>query len=356
MIAQSTRISLVLLVLIAVGVIGDYGPVSSTAMAQQQGENKSWTGSITSGFKEGVDKLGRIGKSDDKKKHYSSKDDPISLSNKSKPSPKLHVAVARLHEESGNADNAAKQYLAALKLDPDYLPALLGYARLLDQLGQTDAAIQLYQRAAKTHPKEAAPACNNMGLCFAHAGRIDEAIAVMTEGVRLAPKNPLYRNNIAAILVEQNRYREAYGHLRAVHNKAAAYYNMGYLLTKNGSTQEAMQHFAWALKADPTMTSAKQWLYYLQKETLLARRPERPTTDNRQTTRSTEVAPPQYATPPVQRRESAPMPPDRPTTRRLPPTDTRTMPNAYNRRQAAPEAPLPPSSNTPVIRPLPRVN
>jgi len=347
------------LALFAIAAFGAFAPCCSTAAAQQQqGTNKSWTGSITSGFKDGVDKISRIGKPDEKSKGNTSKDDPVSLSSEAKPSPKVHVAVAQLYEQSGKVEDAAQQYLSALKLQPDYLPALLGYARLLEQQGRSEDAIRLYRRAVETNPKEAGPAFNNMGLCLARAGRNDEAIAALSESVRLDPKNPLYRNNIAVLLVERERYRDAYAHLRAVHQQAAAYYNMGYLLAKHGRNQESIQHFSWALRADPEMIQAKQWLDYLRKEPALARRPEQPPPALNEFSRPRE-----FASPEPQREirgepqgEPAPLPPERPRTRRLPPPDNRgpARPSSGSDR-AIPYAPLPPSSNAPSVRPLPRV-
>jgi len=259
-----------------------------------------------------------------------------------------------------------------LKLQPDYLPALLGYARLLEQQGRSEDAIRLYRRAVETNPKEAGPAFNNLGLCLSRAGRNDEAIAAMSESVRLDPKNPLYRNNIAVLLVEREHYRDAYAHLRAVHQQAAAYYNMGYLLAKHGRNPEAMQHFSWALRADPEMIQAQQWLDYLRKEPALARRPDQPPPTVNEFSRPRESAPPigneysrqEESAPPEPQREirgepqgePAPLPPERPRTRRLPPPDNRgpAQPSSGSDR-AIPYAPLPPSSNTPSIRPLPRV-
>ncbi len=367
MISQSTRISLLSLALLGLGAAGAFGPINSVALAQQTpyGNDKSWTDSISSGFKRGIDKLGQLGKPKPPANSYSYKDDPISLSNKSKPGPELFLAVARLYEQSGKMADAAKQYQAALREKPDYLPALLGYARLQDRLGRTDEALRLYRRAVKSNPKEAAPAYNNMGLCHARQGRIDDAVAAMIEAVKLAPKNPLYRNNIASLLVDRGRFREAFGHLRAVHREAAAYYNMGYLLNKKGRTQAAVQHFTLALRANPSMTQARQWIQYLKKDASLARRSQRSAVeDNRSIieTRTPRHSVPERE-PPRAAREAPPMPPDRQTPRRLPPTDTRgsafeepPLPGIYYRRPTAPVVPLPPPSGNSAIRPLPRVN
>ncbi len=226
----------------------------------------SWWDSITSPVKKGFSKIGDFFTPKPAAKAPGAEDDAISLKSKGKPGPELYVAVARLYEQSHKLADAEQQYQLALKDKPDYLPALLGYAQLKEQLGQPDEALRLYQRAAKAYPREAA-VYNNMGLYYAKLGRADEAVATMTRAVALAPKNPRYRNNIATVLVDQGRLHDAFAHLQAAHGEAAAYYNMGYLLNKKGQTQAAMQHFALALKADPSMAAAQRWLEYLQRST-----------------------------------------------------------------------------------------
>lgn len=87
------------LALLGLGAVGAFGPIDSIALAQQTyGKDKSWTDSISSGFKRSVGKLGQLGKPKPSANSYASKDDPVSLSNESKPGPKLFVAIARLYE------------------------------------------------------------------------------------------------------------------------------------------------------------------------------------------------------------------------------------------------------------------
>lgn len=340
------------LVLLGLGAAGVLGLLCSAALAQQPAaDNKSWTDSISSGVKQGFHKLGDALNPYPKPlaKEPGPEDDAISLKNKGKAGPELYVAVAHLFEQSGKTADAEQQYLLALKEKPDYLPALLGYAQLKEQLRQPDDAIRLYQRAAKAYPREAA-VHNNMGLCYARLGRLDEAVAAFTRAVELAPRNPLYHNNIATVLVDQGRLREAFMHLKEGHGEAAAYYNMGYLLTKKGQTQPAMQHFAQALRADPSMVAAQRWLEYLQRSTAQTRQPPHPTVNG---VKMVGERPPAAV--------SAPL--DEPRPRRLPPippgeaTATGpTLPGISYGPSAVPTAPLPPPSSNPAIRPLPRVN
>ncbi len=303
-------------------------------------------------------------------------DDAVALKGKANVGAELYVAIAKLYEQSNRLPEAEQQYQLALKDRPDDLPALLGYARLKEYVGKPNEALQLYQRAVKAHPQQAS-AHNNLGLFYARQERLDEAAAAMERAVQIEPKNALYRNNIATVLVEQGKSRDAMRHLREVHEPAAAYYNLGYLLNKKGQTQGAMQSFAMALKADPSMEPARRWLDYLQHSTAQARLPQQPLagpsvsvdesagrlprlSNDRTATPNVDSRPIMLPPPPEMQPQDLPLP-ETPTARRLPPTSLRNpamdspRPMSYD-HSSAPDAPLPPASSNPAIRPLPRVN
>ncbi len=355
---QRARFWTVYLTLLGLGAAGVFrlGPSAAVAQQSQPADSQSWTGSIASGIKQGADKLGNLVNPKPQPSTSSPKDDPVSLKNPGKPGPELNVAVARFYQERGRPAEAAEQFQLALKANPDYLPALLGYAQLQDEVGQSEEALRLYQRAASVHPLQA-PVYNNMGMFYARRGRLDEAVAAMTRAIRLEPKNPRYRNNIATVLVEQGRLAEAFGQLRDVYGDAAAYYNVGYLLNKKGQTQAALQHFELALRADPSMAPAQRWIAYLQRTTTQARLPQHPmgtavriTGDPTNPPRATDLPPPPSAAPkpPVARR----LPPTGPN---APASDEPSLPGISYGRSDPPEAPMPPPRN-PAVRPLPSVN
>ncbi len=262
------------LALLVLGAVGILTPQYFTAYAE---ETKSWTDPITSPFK----KLGKAlsPSPNPAVKTLGPEDDALSLKTDAKAGPKLFVAIARLYEQGGKSAEAEQQYLLALKDKPDDLPALLGYAHLKDSLGKPNEAIQLYQRAIKSYPKDAS-IHNNLGMCYSRQNRLDEAVASINLATQLEPKNPLYRNNLATLLVDQGKWSEALAQFRGVHNDAAAFYNMGYLLNKKGETQASMQYFALALRADPSMDAARLWVEHLQKTTAQARLPQNPPPPN----------------------------------------------------------------------------
>lgn len=186
-------------------------------------------------------------------------DDPVSLKSKGKPGIDLYVAVARYNEEAGRLAEAEGHYKRALQEWPNDLRLLLGYARLKDRLGESQEALRLYQRAAKANPHEPAVP-NNLAVHFGRHGMLREAIGAEDRAIQLRPAEPRYRNNMAMLLVEAGRPQEAYFHLRAVYDDAVAHYDLGFLLNKKGQARAAAQEFAVALRLNPGLAPARQWL------------------------------------------------------------------------------------------------
>jgi Tfp pilus assembly protein PilF len=216
----------------------------------------SMSESISAGFK-------KIGKAFTPAESETPPDDPVALRTKAKPSCELYVAVARLYADANRLSEAETQYKKALKLKSDYLPALLGYAQVKDQMGLPLEALKLYHQAAKAHPREPS-VYNNLAIHYTQRQMYREAVAALEGAVRLSPGEPKYRNNMASLLVEMGRPQEAFNQLRAVHNEAVAHYNLGYLLQKKGQAGMAAQQFALALQVDPSLAEAQQWLARLR--------------------------------------------------------------------------------------------
>jgi tetratricopeptide (TPR) repeat protein len=374
------------LLVLACCVAGGLSPVCLAQQTDPSGK-QSWSESLSSGVKRGFDKIGGALNPKPPLPPPSPEDDAISLAKKSKPSANLYVAVGRLYAQADKLGEAEQQYLLALNAKRDFLPALLAYAELKERMGEPDNAIQIYQRAAAVYPHESA-VYNNMGLCFARQGRLDDAASALNRAVQMSPKNVRYRNNIATVLVDRGSVREAFEQLRQVHGEAAAYYNVAYLLNKKGQTQAAIQHFAQALRADPSMVAAKNWMNYLERTTTQARLPQHPAAEGLRIIRDNSVsdgprdaiASPsdslsarpeqtpqqQAAAPPEREPPSLPEAPMPQTPRRLPPVSSAepepsgpTLPgisDSGSERPAAPAAPLPPPSSNSAVRHLPRVN
>jgi tetratricopeptide (TPR) repeat protein len=170
--------------------------------------------------------------------------------------PELFIGLAQMSHRAGNVAQARQYYQQAIALSPTHLEALLGAARMEDREGQLDVAQMLYQRAVAAYPSNAT-ALNDLGLCLARRGDLQGARQVLQQAVQIEPAKPLYRNNIAKVLVELNQQNEALSQLSAVHPAAAAQYNLGILLTQRGRDREAIQCFIQANKLDPSFEPAR---------------------------------------------------------------------------------------------------
>jgi tetratricopeptide (TPR) repeat protein len=224
--------------------------------------------SIGSGIKRGVDKVSR---SLHPAAEPSGTSDPTRLSSNATPGPELYVAVAKAQEERKRYHEAEAQYAKALGAWPNDLPSMLAYAQYLDRRGRVDEAIQQYEQAVRVHPREAT-AWNHLGLCHAEHKGFPKAASALEQAVKLEPTQPLYRNNLAVVLVEMDRYADAYANLRAVQDEATAYYNLGYVLQERNKNEAAARHFAAALRANPQLSDARTWLDHLQSSEQPSRR------------------------------------------------------------------------------------
>lgn len=231
-------------------------PAPSLAMTPEEpGPLKKLGNSVTGVFKRTGDAASGLTKKASKKPV-----DPLSLDVKAAPpGPEFYTRLAKVREQGGETATAQELYKKALQEDPHYLQAQLGSARLYDRLGRMDEATTGYLEAVRSHPTEAST-FNDLALCYARQKKFNESAAALRRAVELRPEFPLYRNNLATVLVEQGRLDEAYQQLATVHGPAVAHYNLGFLLNKRGRPQDALQQFAMAVEKDPTFEPAQQWV------------------------------------------------------------------------------------------------
>lgn len=102
-------------------------------------------------------------------------------------SPETNLALAGLMARTGAPSRAVAQYVACLRLRPDWLPALQGLGQTAQEAGMTRYALQAYQRAT-----EVAPASPDAWLGLGRAGATlwthhAQALAAFETAARLAP-------------------------------------------------------------------------------------------------------------------------------------------------------------------------
>ncbi len=176
-----------------------------------------------------------------------------------KPGPNIFVAMAQAAERQGNLDEAEAKYKKALSVDANHLGAMVGYAHLEDHRDHFESATKLYQKAIKKYPKD--PSLHNdLGLCDHRRGKLSEATKELQRAVELKGDSKLYRDNLAAVYVEQGKTKEALAQLITAHGESVGHYNLAYLLVKKHDNAAALSHFRTAAAKDPSLVAAKQWI------------------------------------------------------------------------------------------------
>jgi Flp pilus assembly protein TadD len=221
----------------------------NTLGANQAAEQSSWTQKMAAPWK-------KLAGKDAPAPGADLSSDPISLQFASgPPTPSLYVSMAQLSDQGGNAASARGLYQKALEMEPTHLEATLGLAHLEDRAGNMQPALQFYQKAVQEHPQDARP-LNDLALCQARMGNMPVALQCLNQAVQLKPDKPLYRNNIAKVLIELNQLDQAVGHLTTVSDPAVANYNMAVLLQQRGRSAEAVDFLQQALTVNPQMSEA----------------------------------------------------------------------------------------------------
>ena len=124
----------------------------------------------------------------------------------------------------------------------------------LRQSGRTDDALARLQRATKRRPAYPA-AFHELGFLLFSLHRIDEAIAVIGQGLELAPRMPelsVLLGGIHHARRDLAKAKAAYAHALAVApGHAGAHYGMGVVLFDDGEFLLAAEHLERSLAGNP---------------------------------------------------------------------------------------------------------
>jgi serine/threonine protein kinase/Flp pilus assembly protein TadD len=115
-------------------------------------------------------------------------------------SPVIYLNLGGLMEILGRLDEAIAYYRMVIERDPKNAGgAYTALTGLLHRKGHADEAIATLRKAIALYPDD--PGIReDMGIAFAHIGRLDEAIAEYKEALRLKPDSAKAHNNVAWLL------------------------------------------------------------------------------------------------------------------------------------------------------------
>ena len=175
------------------------------------------------------------------------------------------VAQSQRLEAQGQVEQAHTLLVTHLTKNPYDVRGIRELGHLEDRRGNLEQA-EIHYRQALGADAVCTPALNDLGLCLARQGRLEAASETLRQAIRLRPEKTLYRNNLAAVLVELDQHDEALTNLKAVYPTATATFNLGQLLARTGRNTAAERWYRDTLAMEPSHAGATQALAALPRQ------------------------------------------------------------------------------------------
>ncbi len=174
------------------------------------------------------------------------------------------LALARLSERRGQAEHAEQVYRQAIEKWPDNPLPHHRLAVMEANAGRFEKASQHFARAMELDPSNAELLSDYGYFCYLQ----DNAAAAedyLRRAVELDPNNTACCNNLAVVLGEQGRYREAAAVFGRVGTDAEVLANMAFVYARRGEIEKATKAYSRALDQNPELRPAAEALAQLAK-------------------------------------------------------------------------------------------
>jgi Tfp pilus assembly protein PilF len=178
---------------------------------------------------------------------------------------RLHLAYAKLSEQTGDYTTARESYETALRQNQQTEEAILGLARLDLLAGRHAEAERRFKKAVEVAPTS--PLTNEaLGQYYLTQNRYAEAAAQLQRGLSVAPGSKRLRHKLGIALARGGNIVAAEPQFVQAVGDAEADYNIGLILYEQGHTAEAEQRFLQAVLKKPTLAPAQHWLDTIRQE------------------------------------------------------------------------------------------
>jgi tetratricopeptide (TPR) repeat protein len=160
-------------------------------------------------------------------------------------------------------EEAKAGYNKAIEVDPKYVPAYLGLARLQSRCEDYAGALATYDRALKVAPDNAA-LWHERGVCQCKQKNWQDAVTSFQKACELNPGDRQYVTMFGYTLGRAGRFQESLAVLAKVGGEAKAHYDLARLMRHMNQPELAKQQAALALSKDPGFADARQLLLELE--------------------------------------------------------------------------------------------
>jgi tetratricopeptide (TPR) repeat protein len=178
-------------------------------------------------------------------------------------SARAHVNYATELQDAGRADEAAKEFGEAIRLNPGSAKAHVSLGSLLTAKGEFGEAQSHFEQALRIEPKNA-EYHSGYAYLLDQLGRKDEAASESETAIRLAPKSAQAYYGYGAFLEKHGQPEEAITKYRQALQMDPGYVDahidLGTLLLEKGDLTEAGEHFERASELNPKLAQPHNYL------------------------------------------------------------------------------------------------
>jgi pentatricopeptide repeat protein len=159
--------------------------------------------------------------------------------------------------QDGRPAEAVAEYERALAANPNHVKSHNNLALALVELGRLEEAASHFKTSLRFEPK--AEIYSDLGFIMARLGKSEEALADYRKALELDPNCASAHFNLAVMFVQAGALGEAEAHYRQAlpgRPTADTHNGLGYVLARQGRTDEAVAEFRKAIDVDPHFTPA----------------------------------------------------------------------------------------------------
>jgi tetratricopeptide (TPR) repeat protein len=163
--------------------------------------------------------------------------------------PKKTPEEAQLIREQARLD-----YEKAIKLNPKYVPAYQGLARLYNAMNERERVVETYQRALQIDGKNAV-LWYELAMYYNGQKNWNSALDCVTRALKFDPRNRNYLNAQAIVLAEAGRYDESLNCFVHSSGEAMGSYRLAQTLDRLQQPGLSRYYLETALHKDPSLAS-----------------------------------------------------------------------------------------------------
>ncbi len=170
-------------------------------------------------------------------------------------SAQLHLNLGDKMEKSGHDAEAIACFEKARQCDA-HVQVARRLAALYDRVGDNKHALEEYQKAVKTNPRDA-DLLNDFGYYHYTRGQWPEAEQKFRAALAVNPNSARAWINLGLTLGALGDYDKSLAAFMKTVSEAEGLSNLGFIKTTQGKVEEAKQSYRDALRLDPTLRIAQ---------------------------------------------------------------------------------------------------